>query len=160
MSASVTTSKPTTPTGPPLTQTLAPVYKPGWIRQRKTPYVLFNLPFFSPGGCGEQSLKQGMLTINTDKLDIPFWTKVAKALRRFPFLDWDWESMRKNVILPNEAHIRYHCNITDDAIWKRFCEDGYVFLNNWFELDETSEDGELIKAPNGSRVFTSMDAEY
>lgn len=118
------------------------------------------MPFFWPGGCGQKNLKHSGLTLAVKRLDPKFWAGIATCLLERPYLDWDWESMRKNVVLPNEAHIRYHCNITDDAIWKRFCEDGYVFLNNWYKADETSEDGELIKAPNGSRVFTSMDAEY
>ena len=112
------------------------------------------------GGCGDKRLHTTSVLSVVKQLDQKFWADMARKLNQFPQFDWDWESMRKNIILPNEAHIRYHCNITDDAIWKRFCEDGYVFLNNWFELDKTSEDGELIKAPNGSRVFTSMDAEY
>jgi len=125
------------------------------------------LPFYLMGACGDAKCMTGNAVIQIDLkkgMDAEFWGRVASALKKRPMFDWDWNSMAKNVITPNLEHIRLACNIQSDTILERFEEDGYVFLNNWFDTDmeklDDDEEGkpQYVRNPNRNSVFTYENA--
>ena len=126
-----------------------------------------NIPLFLAGACGNpDAVVRRVMLRDFEELDRHFFSAVAAIIRHNPTLDWDWASLRDYIIKPNEAHIRKACDIKSDEIWNRFVEDGYVFLNNWFNEDETEEDPDtleeynLTKYPNQDSVFDELDVEY
>ena len=139
--------------------------------QRTKPYLAgfdkqknLHFPFYMMGCCGQSegyidSYKFEKVRI----LDKNFFDKVASVLKNFPNYDWDWNSFRNTVIIPNKEHICKYCDITDERIWKRFCEDGYVFLDSWFDKDfDIEDDGSVAELPNANRnsVFTILKCDY
>ena len=127
---------------------------------------MLQFPFFLMGCPGDEDAIKlvALMPVRIKALDKPFWDAVARKIKDYPFFDWDWVSLRDNVIRPNEAHIRKVCEIPNDKVWKRFVEDGMVFLNNWFDPDtvdnEEDEDGEPYVMPNRNSVFKDIQCEY
>lgn len=146
----------------PLKKVVSPArHEWGWTADKKGIYI----PWFLMGAPGEPGCVCGSTKLmGVPRLDRGTWRCIAKIIKENGSSDWDWTSLRKNIIVPNEEHIRRYCFIKDDAIWERFLEDGYVFLNSWFDEDEQDEDENgnkvIVKVPNGQRVFTDMDCEY
>jgi len=127
--------------------------------------LALNVPMYLMGACGERSCMKKNLKIEIGKsgMDREFWGRVAKAINEHGMFDWDWNSLQKNVITPNLEHIRIACDIKSQSILERFEEDGYVFLNNWFDADmeeDEDEDGkpQYIRNPNRNSVFTHENA--
>ena len=145
----------------PLVKTECLPHECGWTKNKG----YFNFPLFLMGCPGRRGAVMNRVTIYpVDTLDFDFWDILARNIQTHQKLDFDWESLRKNVILPNEAHIREVCKIPSDKCWQRFVEDGYVFLCCWFNKDTPSEDEDgnpcMFKMPNKERVFTDEEAEY
>lgn len=124
------------------------------------------LPFFQLGCPGIPEGLLGTCSITEVKeLNFDFFTSVAQLLYNNKFLDWHWESFRENILMPNKHHIIKSCKIPSEELWERFVEDGYVFLNHWFDDDfseDEDDDGKTIKVknPNRNSVFTDMDLDY
>lgn len=123
------------------------------------------VPFFQLGCPGEEEGFLGKIyTKQITELNFDFFGSVAQVLYNNKLLDWHWDSFRENILMPNKHHIIKSCNIPSEELWERFVEDGYVFLNHWFDDDFTEEeyDGKNIKVknPNRNSVFTDMDVEY
>jgi hypothetical protein len=137
--------------------------KVGWTKTNKGEDVLV-FPFHMMGCCGDDKMvRASHLFTNVTKLDKTFWGKLAKAIDRQAYCDWDWYSLQQNVIIPNEKHIRAVCDIKSDRVWERFAEDGMVFLNRWDRSDKDSdaeEDDEPIVLPCGKNCFEDIDVEY
>ena len=136
--------------------------KCGWVEDK------FYFPFHRMGCCGDdRHVMTTFVCLNVETLDKRFWAKLAKKIEQNPYFDWDWSSLRKNLIRPNEAHIRAVCKIPNDKVWERFEEDGYVFLNRWYKTERESdgedaddEDDEPIILPCGKNCFEDVDVEY
>ena len=121
--------------------------------------------FYMMGACGEEEGYVGSHKFEKVRiLDTKFFEKVATVLKNIPHYDWDWASFRDTVLVPNKEHICKYCNITDERIWDRFVEDGFVFLNHWFdtdfEIDEDDGSVSTYRNPNRNSVFTHLDCEY
>ena len=109
-------------------------------------------PFFLMGTCGDDrgviswDGKRELLTA-PKKMNLLWFKKVADKLKENPFFDWDWESFKNNILMPNEEHIKEVLKINDDKM-ERLLTDGYVFINNFhndWDEDEMEESKELIK---------------
>ena len=99
----------------------------------------FHFPMFLMGACGDENAVIAYGRANPKmkrpkKMDKEWFGKVALHIKKHPFYDWDWSSFRKNILLPNKEHIRIACEIKDEEILERLMEDGYVFLNNYYNL--------------------------
>ena len=133
--------------------------KVGW---NKRGTLLF--PFHLMGCCGDdRAVRSTHCFLDVERLDVDFWASVAKAIQNQPYSDWDWHSLQQNVIKPNKEHIIKACSIPNEKVWKRFYEDGYVFLNNWkrdWSQDVDSDDEETHNFPTGENCFKDVDVEY
>jgi hypothetical protein len=121
------------------------------------------IPFFLMGCCGDKDAVRHILVINTpQKINKNFFGTIAKNIKAFPFLDWDWYSFKKNILAPNREHIQIEMGL-DDFFIRRVMEDGYVVINNW---DPHSEEDEIQAIEDGfipvshRTFFTERNAEY
>ena len=128
----------------------------------------FHFPMFLMGCCGDEdavisySLAKPKMKI-PKKMDKEWFGKIALHIKKYPYFDWDWYSFQQNILLPNKEHIRIACEIKDDEILERLMEDGYVFLNNYYNFPDKEwfADGKDIGFPPNQKYFlTEKRLEY
>ena len=79
-------------------------------------------------------------------MDYVWFLKTAQHINKqgksvdgnFIQFDWDWESFKRNILMPNKERIKQVNNFDDDRV-DRLLEDGSVFINN---CDGSFKDGE------------------
>ena len=101
------------------------------------------------------------------KMNFAFFTRLAKHINtKFRAtgglrMDWDWDSVKKNIIMPNIEHIKEVNNLNDKHI-EMIKDDLYVALNNWTDnwdkdsiadIDEMEAKG--LYFPNGKNFFNN-----
>lgn len=101
-------------------------------------------PFFLMGCCGDDECVISWNGIREriiapKKMDYNWFKLLAMKLESNPEYDWDWESFKKNILMPNKEHIKIALNINDDKI-DVFMNDAFVFINNFSRKWE--DDGE------------------
>ena len=118
-------------------------------------------PFFLMGGCG---VEECVISWNGEreslkkpkKMDYNWFKIVGQKISANPYFDWDWNSFKNNILLPNREHIK-SVNDFDDARVDLLLRDGYVFLDNWDKEhsdDYTEEELEQMGAfPNLKNLF-------
>ena len=76
------------------------------------------------------------------KMNFAFFTRLAKHINtKFRAtgglrMDWDWDSVKKNIIMPNIEHIKEVNNLNDKHI-EMIKDDLFVALNNWTDNWDT-----------------------
>jgi len=115
-----------------------------------------HFPFFMMGCCGDASAVVKIQQLNAPtKINKEFFSKIATLLKMIPYFDWDWSSFRRNIILPNRAHIQAEMGL-DDNITDRVMSDLLVVLNNWDKMSEEEEKAfteETGEKPISHRTF-------
>ena len=101
-------------------------------------------PMFLMGACGDD---QAVISWNGEReilvppkeMNYNWFKLLSLKLKKYPMFDWDWCSFRKNILEPNKEHLKKSLNIDDEKV-DVFLNDGYVFINNFDEgLDESEE---------------------
>ena len=108
------------------------------------------------GCCGDKNSVVNILRIRKpQKMDMKFFESVAKMLKKAKYVDWDWESFAKNVILPNRTHIQETLQL-DDFFTERVMTDLYVVLDCW----DGDEDDDSPIPLSHKTFFTHKEVDY
>ena len=124
-------------------------------------------PMFFMGACGNDTRvvkhdgKREVL-VAPKVMNYNWFHLLAKKIKENPLLDYDWASLRNNILEPNKEHIKEALQITDEKM-DRLLMDGYVFLNhfedNWDAEDEV-EAVEIGHYPNFKNFLEYDELEY
>ena len=115
-------------------------------------------PLFFMGCCGSDNFVVKQIIVPAPKqMDYEWFKKIATIIKNNEMLDWDWRSFRNNILSPNENHIKQVLNLDEDK-WDTFEFSGYVFINNFFLVQEHEEFIEpsfenFLKHPDGSLEY-------
>lgn len=122
------------------------------------------IPICRGGCCGDE---QGVIL--TEYLPIPKvinkdWLElVASVINKYPTFDWDWGSLRRNIIRPNIDAIATEMGL-DEFFKDRVDGNLYVVLNNWNGRCSEAEEQEGIEAGitlvSHRTFFTHRDCEF
>ncbi len=121
-------------------------------------YIMF--PLFRMGCCGEDNA-----VINQIRFEIPnvidkgFLGCIARYIKKYPLLDWDWVSFRNNIIKPNRDHIQLNMEL-DEFFMKRVINDLNVCLNDYHKYEGEVFDKDESVPVCHSTFFTHKHLDY
>lgn len=112
-------------------------------KDKKTLYF----PFFLMGACGDDECVISWNGVRErlvapKKMNAKWFEMIAHKLKQNPMLDFDWFSFSKNILEPNQEHIKTELGISDEKV-DRLLQDGGVFLNNFYVKSFAEEEGEM-----------------
>lgn len=119
------------------------------------------------GACGDDRcvVKQEQL-VAPKEMNYKWFEMLSRKLKENYFLDWDWYSFAKNILIPNQEHIKVALKISDKKV-NRLLKDGHVFLNNFNGSFLTEEDlGDYVEGvdvgycPNFKNFLEHDNLEY